>query len=116
MVFVGLCLPYSTYIILLRSIYVVTVPKLHSFFITEQYPVVYTYYIFYIYSSMIDNTEYFHILATVNNVAMRKGVHISFQVTVSVFFGQILRSRVAKSYDIYIFNFLKKLHNIFHSA
>ena len=63
---------------------------------------------------LIDNTEYFHILVIVNNAAMR--VHISFQGTLSVFFGQILRSRIAESYDISIFSFLKKLHHIFHSA
>ena len=44
------------------------------------------------------------------------GVHISFQGTVSVFFGQILKSRIAESYDISIFNFLKKLDHMFHSA
>ena len=34
----------------------------------------------------------FHILAIVNNAAMNTGVHVSFQVSVFVFFASISRS------------------------
>ena len=50
-----------------------------------------------IHSSMDGHLGCFHILAIVNNAAMNKEVHISFQISVFVFFRKILRSGIARS-------------------
>ena len=43
----------------------------------------YMYHGFFIYSSVSEHLDYFHILAMVNSVAMNIGVHMSFSVLVS---------------------------------
>ena len=49
----------------------------------------------------------FHILPIINNAAVNTGVHVSFQITVFVFFGYIPRSRISGSYDSSVFSFLR---------
>ena len=44
-------------------------------------------------------TGCFYILATVNNVAMNIEVHISFQISVLIFFEQIPRNRIVELYS-----------------
>ena len=57
-----------------------------------------------------------HSLAIVNNSAMNIGTHISFGNHVFIFLETVPRSGIAGPYDSFVFNFLKKLHTIFHSG
>ena len=47
---------------------------------------VYLYHIFFIHSSVDRHLSCFHILTIANNASVNIGVHISFQISVTVFF------------------------------
>jgi len=56
------------------------------------------YHIIFIHSSLGGHFGCFHSLAIVNSAAMNIGVHVSFQISVFIFFGHIPRSRITESY------------------
>ena len=61
-------------------------------------------------------TNFCHILAVVSDDAMNIRVHLSFQISVFVFFGKTPRGGIARLYVSSSFNYLRNLHSVFHSG
>ena len=85
-----------------------------SFFMAGKYSIVYIYHIFFNHSSADGQLGRFHVLVIVNSAGMNTGVHMSFWIM--VFSGDMLSSRIPRSYGSSIFSFLRKFHSILHSG
>ena len=57
-----------------------------------------------------------NVLATVKSASVDMDMHLSFQISLYIFFGEILRDGTAGSYDssYFLFFFFRNVHTIFH--
>ena len=63
----------------------------------------YTFHIFFVHSSVDGHLGCFLILAIVNNATMNIRVHVSFQISVFIYFRYILRNGISGLYGSSIF-------------
>ena len=82
------------------SIHVVASGSTSWCFMSEYHFIVCINHVFFIHSSVDGHLCCCHTLATINNAVMNIGVHVSFWISVFVFFEWIARSRIAGSQSI----------------
>ena len=88
----------------------------HSFFMAEEYSIVYMHHIFFMHSSVHGPLRCFQFLAIVNSAVKNMGGQISLRYTDFLSFGYISSSGIARTYDSSIFSFLRNLHTVLHSG
>ena len=77
----------------------------------------YMCHIFFIHSPVDGRVACFHALATVNNAAVNIEVHVSFQISVFLFFTDIYPEVALPDHMVALFfSFLRNLHTVFHSG
>ena len=89
--------------------------ELNSYLWLSSIPL-YIHHIFFIHPSVDGHLDCFSIVAILNNAALNMGVHVSFWISVFIFFRYMPRNRIAVSYNCPIFSFLRKLHTVSHSG
>ena len=73
-------------------------------------------YHFFICLTIDGHLGCFYNLAIVNNVAINIEVHVSFQISVFIFFRYLSRSGIDGSYGGSVFRYYRKLHTIFRGG
>ena len=75
---------------------------------------VFRYLLHILYPFICSWTVCFHIFAVISGAAMNTDVHVSFQISVFIFFPVYTRSRIAGSRGSSVFHFLS--HTAFHTG
>ena len=97
--------------IISRSIQVAANGIILLILMTQQYPIVYMYHIFFIHLPDDGHLGCFPVLATVNSAAMNTGMCVSFLIR--VFSRYMSRSGIAGSQGNSVFSFSKEISYYF---
>ena len=98
------------------SIHVAANGSISFFLMAEPYPIVYTYYILFIHSSVDSHLGCFHILTIINNTCINIRMYVSLWICVFVFSRYMPRNEIAGSYSSSILRVLRKLHTALYSG
>ena len=91
--------------------------KFHSFLWLSSIPLcVYIYHIFFNHSSVNGHLGSFHVMAIVNYAAINTGVHVSFQISIFVFFGKYPGMKLLDHMVVPFLLFLRNFHTVFYSG
>lgn len=88
--------------------------KFYPFLVVEQYFLVCLCVCAFNTSSSVDGPlGCFHILTVVNNSAVKIGIHVSFQISVFIFFVTIPSGEIVGLFGSSFFSFLRHFHTVF---